>query len=70
MKSEKAKQYLKNNREEVEINWETGETAWMIWPKDARKAVEIAEQEAEERVYEKLTRWNDRKTVRLTACRY
>lgn len=38
MKSEKAKQYLKNNREEVEINWETGETAWMIWPKDARKA--------------------------------
>lgn len=40
MKSEKAKQYLKNNREEVEINWETGETAWMIWPKDARKAVE------------------------------
>lgn len=47
MKSEKAKQYLKNNREEVEINWETGETAWMIWPKDARKAVEIAEQEAE-----------------------
>lgn len=61
MKSEKAKQYLKNNREEVEINWETGETAWMIWPKDARKAVEIAEQEAEERVYEKLTRWNDPK---------
>lgn len=61
MKSEKAKQYLKNNREEVEINWETGETAWMIWPEDARKAVEIAEQEAEERVYEKLTRWNDPK---------
>ncbi len=54
MKSEKAKQYLKNNREEVEINWETGETAWMIWPEDARKAVEIAEQEAEERVYEKI----------------
>lgn len=54
MKSEKAKQYLKNNREEVEINWETGETEWMIWPKDARKAVEIAEREAEERVYEKL----------------
>mgnify|MGYP005758704819 FL=1 len=26
----------------------------MIWPKDARKAVEIAEQEAEERVYEKI----------------
>lgn len=48
MKSEKAKQYLKNNREEVEINWETGETEWMIWPKDARKAVELAEQEAEE----------------------
>ena len=56
MKSEKAKQYLKNNREEVEINWETGETAWMIWPEDARKAVEIAEHEAEERVYEKLRR--------------
>lgn len=37
MKSEKAKQYLKNNREEVEINWETGETAWMIWPEDARQ---------------------------------
>ena len=61
MKSEKAKQYLKNNREEVEINWETGETEGMIWPKDARKAVEIAEREAEERVYEKLTRWNDPK---------
>ena len=28
----------------------------MIWPEDARKAVEIAEQEAEERVYEKLRR--------------
>ena len=61
MKSEKAKQYLKNNREEVEINWETGETAWMIWPKDARKAVEIAEQEAEERIRRELTRWHDPK---------
>lgn len=53
MKSEKAKQYLKNNREEVEINWETGETEWMIWPKDARKAVEIAEQDAEARMRRK-----------------
>ncbi len=45
MKSERAKEFLRNNREQVEINWETGETEWMIWPKDARKAVELAEQE-------------------------
>ena len=53
MKSERAKSYLKNNREQVEINWETGETEWMIWPQDARKAVELAEQDAEARMREK-----------------
>lgn len=50
MKSERAKQYLKNTREEIEINWKTGESAWIIWPKNAKKAVELAEREAEKRM--------------------
>lgn len=50
MKSERAKQYLKNTREEIEINWKTGESTWIIWPKNAKKAVELAEREAEKRM--------------------
>lgn len=49
MKSKRAEEYLKDNREEIEINWETGETEQMIWPKDARRAVELAEEEMAEK---------------------
>lgn len=45
MKSKRAKEYLKDNQEEIEINWETGETEYMIWPKDSRRAVELAEED-------------------------
>lgn len=49
MKSKRANQYLKDNREEIEINLETGETEQMIWPKDAKRAVEIAEEDIAEK---------------------
>lgn len=49
MKSKRAEEYLNNNREEIEINWETGETEKMIWPKDAKQAVELAEEDMAEK---------------------
>lgn len=48
MKSKRAKEYLKEHAERVGSEWETGPER-VIWPKDARKAVEIAEKDARER---------------------
>lgn len=59
MKSERAKEII-----ESDMGYMT-EGGWIFDVVDrvtAYQAVELAEQEAEERVYEKLTRWNDPKT--------
>lgn len=58
MKSERAKEII-----ESDMGYMT-EGGWIFDVVDrvtAYQAVELAEQEAEERVYEKLTRWNDPK---------
>lgn len=59
MKSEKAKQHIARNVFRVDND---AFLPLVITRDNCNKAVELAEQEAEERVYEKLTRWNDPKT--------
>lgn len=58
MKSEKAKQHIARNVFRVDND---AFLPLVITRDNCNKAVELAEQEAEERVYEKLTRWNDPK---------
>lgn len=58
MKSEKAKQHIARNVFRVDND---AFLPLVITRDNCNKAVELAELEAEERVYEKLTRWNDPK---------
>lgn len=62
MKSERAEAYINANEMDAAYLVDKDGCGWaVIGIHQARKAVELAEQEAEERVYEKLTRWNDPK---------
>lgn len=56
MKSERAKQYIDNNA----VIMNNGDR--MVDASTAYMAVEIAEQEAEKRIREELTRWHDIRT--------
>lgn len=62
MKSERAEAYINANEMDAAYLVDKDGCGWaVIGIHQARKAVELAEQEAEERVYEKLTRWHDPK---------
>lgn len=62
MKSKKAEAYINANEMDAADLVDKDGCGWaVIGIHQARRAVELAEQEAEERVCEKLTHWNDPK---------
>lgn len=62
MKSERAEAYINANEMDAAYLVDKDGCGWaVIGIHQARKAVEIAEQEAEERIRRELTRWHDPK---------